>query len=334
MGELRVLIVGCGNIAGRFDEARPSTEPPLTHAGAYVRDGRFKIVACVDPDGDRRSAFANAWKVPTAFGAIDAVSHEAGTYDVVSVCSPTECHAHDVEVALELRPKLIFCEKPVATSVAQTARLLEKCAGAGVALAVNYTRRWDPEVCRIQTDLRAGRLGPLRAAVAFYNKGILNNGSHMVDLLHMLIGPLKVLRAGKPVNDYLEGDPTIPVWLEGPNEVPIYLVGGYADDYAIFELQMIFSAGALAMEDNGMQWRERRAETSSKFIGYRALQSDVRTPGKYDRSMLRAVDNIHRAVSRGDALASSGETALEAQRVCETAMRLTDSYRSYNGTPA
>ena len=59
-----VLIVGCGKIAGGFDEGRPVGDSPLTHAGAYIRDGRFNIVACVEPDDNRRSEFMAAWDVP------------------------------------------------------------------------------------------------------------------------------------------------------------------------------------------------------------------------------------------------------------------------------
>ena len=47
---LRVLIVGCGNIAGLFDQERSHYDFPYTHAGAYIRDGRCSLAACVEAD--------------------------------------------------------------------------------------------------------------------------------------------------------------------------------------------------------------------------------------------------------------------------------------------
>jgi hypothetical protein len=66
-----------------------------------------------------------------------------------------------------------------------------------------------------------------------------------------------------------------------------------------------------------MHWRERRASDSTTFKGYRMLGEGVRRIGEYPRAMLQAVDNIYRTIYQGDPLASTGASALEAQRICE-----------------
>ena len=314
---LRVLIVGCGNIAGKFDEGRAPGYLPYTHAGAYMLDGRFDVAACVDPDDERRNEFMATWSVPAGFRSIDEVLNSSWKFDVISICSPTTCHINDIEIALRLKPKLIFCEKPVTPSYEETERLVEECNKANVLLAVNYTRRWDPDALKLQADMKAGQRGQLRSVAGLYNKGILNNGSHMVDLLHLLVGSVKIIKVGKPVEDYFSDDPTVPVWLEGNHGVPIHLACAHAEDYAIFELQLVFSRGVLRMEDGGMFWRERNVKDSNTFKGYRNLGESVRRPGKYPQAMLQAVDNIFRAINQHAPLASTGITALAAQRVCD-----------------
>lgn len=314
---LRVLIVGGGNIAGGFDQGRPAGELPYTHAGAFARDGRYCIEACVEPDTDRRAGFMKAWSVQQGFSSIDEVLEAGCEFDVVSICSPTSSHAHDLEIALRLKPRLIFCEKPVTTSLPETKRLVEACRKAGVLMAVNHTRRWDPSVQKLSADIATGRRGMLRAVTGSYNKGILNNGSHMLDLLHLLVGPLKIVSTGKPIHDYFPDDPTIPVWLEGRQELPVHLSCGHAEDYAFFELQLVFSSGILTMEEGGMYWRERRAVESDTFKGYRQLSGGERGAGEYLHAMLQAADNIYRALHHGEALKSTGETALSAQRMCQ-----------------
>lgn len=319
---LRVLIVGCGNIAGVFDQGRPLGDLPYTHAGAYIRDGRFSLAMCVEPDDKRRREFMDVWGIPAGFRSIDETSDSGSQFDVISICSPTQCHAHDLEIALRLKPKLIFCEKPVTTSAAETERIIVECREANILLAVNYTRRWAPDILELQADMQAGRWGQLRSVVGYYNKGILNNGSHMLDLLHLLVGSMDIVKVGKPIHDFFLNDPTVPVWLEGPQGVPVHLVCGHAEDYAIFELQLVFSQGVLTMEDGGLFWRERRAVDSNTFKGYRILDAGIRRSGEYPSAMRGAVDNIYRAIAQGDPLASTGESALAAQRVCERIKQL------------
>lgn len=290
---------------------------PYTHAGAYTRDGRFNLSACVEPDDKRRADFMATWGVPVGLRLIEEALNSGYQFDVVSICSPTPCHAHDLEIALRLRPKLIFCEKPLTTSIAASEGLVQECRKSNTLLAVNYSRRFDPAVWKLQADMQEGRWGQLRSISGCYNKGILNNGSHMVDLLNLLVGPMEIVKVGRPIYDFFPSDPTIPVWLEGANALPIQLVCGHAEDYAIFELQFVCSLGALTMEDGGMFWRERRVVDSTAFKGYRVLDDGVRRAGQYPGSILQAVSSIYQAMTEGKPLASTGESALLAQRMSE-----------------
>ncbi len=165
--------------------------------------------------------------------------------------------------------------------------------------------------------MQAGQWGQLRSVVGYYNKGVLNNGSHMIDLLHWLVGSLEVVKVGKPIDDFFANDPTVPVWLEAASGIPMMLACGHAQDYTIFELQLVFSEAMLIMEEGGLFWRERRVVDSQVFKGYRVLDAGVRRAREDSSAMLNAVDNIYRAIKQGDPLASTGESVLAAQRVCE-----------------
>ena len=314
---LRVLIVGCGNIAGAFDQDRIGSDFPYTHAGAYSRDERFSLVACVEPDDGRRTKFMDFWGVPDGFCTIDDVLNSDFQFDAISICSPSDYHAHDLEIALLLKPKLIFCEKPVATSLMETKRLVDACRDNKILLAVNYSRRFDPDVEILKADMQAGEWGQLRSVVCCYNKGLLNNGSHMIDLLHLIIGGMKIVKVGEPVKDFFKNDLTVPIWLEGPNGLPIYIACGHAEDYSIFEIQFVFSKGMLTMGDGGLFWHERRVIDSDIFKGYQVLNEGIRRAGKYPNAMMQSVDNIYRAITKGEPLMSTGDSALLAQEICE-----------------
>ncbi len=313
---LQVLLIGCGNIAGGFDDAGGAGDWPLTHAGAYSRSRNFRIAACVEPDPVRLRAFMTRWQVPVGFEDIEKVTGD-GRFDVISICSPTGLHALHLEHALRLRPQAVFCEKPVTPDAAATRDLVKQFEQAGIALAVNHTRRWAPDVVQLRDQLAREHYGRVRSIIGHYNKGILNNGSHMLDLIAFLFGPLQLLWAGPAVNDYWVDDPTMPAVLTTTSGITVYLNPLHAQDYARFELEIATSKGLLAMEGGGQAWRWRGVEPSSRFKGYQILGDARNTAGEYAQAMTLAVANLYEALRHGAPLASNGHTASEAQMLCE-----------------
>lgn len=315
---LRVLIVGCGNMAGGYDLRQPEDAPPLGHAKAFAKHGGFSLAACVEPDEERRRAFQERWQVQKGFASLKDVAKEgAGYFDVVSICSPTSVHADDLQTALKMGPGLVFCEKPVTSSFQETQRLVQAFADQKVLLAVNYSRRWSPEVVQLKTDLSNGDWGAVRSVSAVYNKGLLNNGSHMIDLLLYLFGPLRLTGVGHCVDDFFMDDPTIDATLLTGQGFPVQLNVAHAKDYAVFEMNIVTESGAISMEDGGARWRLRRAEDSTQLPGYRFLNQGEWLKPKGSLALSGAVTNIFGALQHGDVLSSTGWSAMQAHELCE-----------------
>lgn len=313
-----VLIIGCGNIAGGFDAMRAEDAPPLTHAGAYARHPGFRIAACIDPDAGRRASFQSRWSVSASAATIDGLNAPQGAFDVISICSPTALHEEHLAAAIALQPKLIFCEKALTSSAAESARVAERCRSAGILLAVNYTRRWAPDVVRFATELRAGEWGEIRSVVGSYTKGIVHNGGHLVDLLHLLVGSLDLIAVGAPRVDFWEDDPAVPALLTSDSGVPVQLAIGHAADYALFEVVIVTSRGEIAMRDGGRRWTIRRRQPSDAFAGYDELGAPEAVAGAYDEAMSLAIENLAAALGHGAPLASDAVNAIAAQRLCES----------------
>jgi predicted dehydrogenase len=318
MTRARVLLIGCGNIAGRFDMARPADAWPMTQAGAFRRHGGYELAACIDPDEQARLAFASHWDIPRHASSLEALGAMPGEFDVIGLCSPTALHHTHLASVLPLRPRVIFCEKPLTHSLQESAHWEQACRAQGVTLVVNYTRQWDPSVARLVDEIRSGRWGAVRSAVGYYNKGVLNNGGHLFDLLLRLLGPLEVITAATPIHDHWDNDPTVSGLLRSRNgQVPVFLVPAHASDYALFELELVCEMGVIRMRNGGMQWDARHAETSPHFSGYRTLAGvDVRD-GDYPQAMTLAVTEIHQHLSHGTATRSTGDHALAIQAICE-----------------
>jgi len=317
-----VLIIGCGNIAGGFDAARSPLLPPLSHAGAYTQHGGFRLRACVEPDDDRRQAFALRWGVAAQAASVPELEVPTGIFDVISICSPTELHNEHLAQALAMRPKVIFCEKPLTSDGASAANWVNACLSQNVALVVNYSRRWDPVLTDVISQLQSGLWGTVRSVVGHYNKGILNNGGHMLDLLLQLLGPLALVATVCPMFDFGESDPTVAALLTAADgTVPIYLNPSYARDFAFFELEIVCELGVLRMESGGMNWQFRNAVPSPQYAGYRTLDTARQTEGRYLESMSRAIGDLHAYLRDGTPVRSTGKEALRVQDLCTQIQR-------------
>lgn len=317
MYKLKVLLVGCGNIAGKFDMGPVPTDWPYTHAGAYRVDGRFSLEACIDPNESRRHEFMEYWGIAKGYDCFDQIKTFIGEFDVISICSPTKFHKNDVLSAIQLKPKLIFCEKPVTQYAEDTKLLADKCRENNILLAINHTRRWDPKVEELKNDIERNVRGQLRSVIATYNKGILNNGSHLIDLMHYLFGDLNIEMTSNKVFDYLDDDPSVSALLTTSTGIPIHCVVGHAGDFALFEVQFIFSTGILSMRDGGLSWNVRSLVESDQFTDYKVLNKGEDIEGQYKLAMRRAVDNIYQALATAESLASDGASAYKAQKMCE-----------------
>ena len=312
-----VLIVGCGNIAGGFDASRAKHLSSLSHAGAYTKHGGFKLFACIDPDHRCCKAFARRWEVENQASTIADLSLSPGLIDVVSICSPTELHHEHLKQVLNLRPKIVFCEKPLALDVSAAREITTVFRKHNIALVVNYSRQWDPCVTELENKLRIGCWGDIRSVVGHYNKGILNNGSHMLELLLRLLGQLELVATGMPVFDFWESDPTVAVFLTA-NEgaVPVYLNPSHASDFAYFELEIVFELGVLRMESGGMDWQFRMAEPDKEFVGYHSLSKAKFKKGRYMEALEFAINDIYTWLETARPVNKTNAFVVEVQKLC------------------
>lgn len=98
---------------------------------ASVRRQKGRIVAVVDPDLDRAQTLARRFGA-TVFPSIDAML-ERQTPRAAHVCTPAHAHARQIERLLAAGCH-VLCEKPLAASAAEVARLLDAAAAASRVL--------------------------------------------------------------------------------------------------------------------------------------------------------------------------------------------------------
>ena len=188
---LRLGIIGCGKIGAR-------------HAEAIRESSHAHLVSVCDTDLSRATAVA-AGVGAQAYANFEKMLAEV-PLDAVTVATPDLLHVKPALAALR-RGLHVFCEKPMASSAAEAARLVRTARGSGRQLGVNYLRRYAFGYQKAKQLLKAGRLGHVSnaafhicdgipAAVASQPHALLTSLlSHHLDLLRFLCGEIVSVQA-------------------------------------------------------------------------------------------------------------------------------------------
>jgi myo-inositol 2-dehydrogenase/D-chiro-inositol 1-dehydrogenase len=115
-----------------------------------------RIVAVHDPDAER----AAAWAARTDARAVGE-DELLDLVDAVYVCTWTAEHGRLVAKAAAAG-KAVFCEKPMALTLADADRAIAATRAAGVVLQVGFNRRFAPDWAAARGLLEDGRLGTPR----------------------------------------------------------------------------------------------------------------------------------------------------------------------------
>ena len=322
---LRVVIFGCGRIAGGFNQERQSDDGKFfTHAEAYYHHDGFEIAACVEPDTARREAFMAYWKIPVGYASLNEWSSAFPDHDIASICAPTAHHADILDAVLASPVRGVLAEKPVGSDPARLSQIAANYRAAAKPLLVNYSRRFDPAMVLLRDHLAAGGAGAIRNIAVFYNKGIRNNGSHAIDLVSWLLSvPLAVLSVAKVRVDYAIDDPTVDAILTA-GDVPVHLIGSDASDYSLFEITIVAERETIEIRDSGFTVHRRTVVASPDFRGYHELGPVEETATGYGQAMLHAVGQLHNAVHHGAAPVSTGESAARTLATIDAILNQTE----------
>lgn len=189
----RVAIVGLSWIAADLaaDASDPSvgTAVPYSHASAMAAIPELEVVAGCDILPAVRERFLERWSARwpglRVYDDYRAMFEEQRP-EIVSIVTPDHLHTDPVLAAIDAGVRGIFCEKPIATSLAEADRIVAAARAAGVTMNVNYTRRWIPEYVEARRVIRSGAIGRLSQIVAQLGGPramLYRNHTHVIDLV-------------------------------------------------------------------------------------------------------------------------------------------------------
>lgn len=149
---LRAAIVGTGFMGS-------------VHARA-VRASGHSVSAVIDSRRSDAETAAQAWGAEHALTSFEAAL-ELPEVDVVHICTPNVLHVSQATLALQ-HGKHVVCEKPLATSVTDAARLVELAKQTTRIAAVPFVYRFYPTVREARERIQSGVAGALRVLHGSY----------------------------------------------------------------------------------------------------------------------------------------------------------------------
>lgn len=300
---LNTLIIGAGQIAGGYDA--PSDTAILTHAHAYREHDGFNLLGFYDINFENAEKMADKWETK-AFSSLDCTQD----IDVVSICTPDKFHLSSIKEALKLKPKIIFLEKPLSDNIDESKEILE--ISKDIPILVNYSRRFVKEFQELAQQIENGDFGEYKTGTGYYGKGFVHNGSHMVNLLNLLIGTITKIDVIDEFSDFYENDPTKTAVLSFKNESKFFMQGVDCRDYTVFELDLIFKKARIRILDSGFKIEIHKVINDEKFEGYKILKPEKALNTELNRAMYNALDNIYTFIKEGKPLKSTVQQAFEA----------------------
>lgn len=267
-------IIGTGGIAGMgilgmHDESKIGSEKVrASHAGGYHASDNIDLIAVADVDEQKLKRFGEAWDIPSNHRYLGHQAMlERYDLDVVSVCTPSYLHREHVIDSAEsaANPDVIWCEKPIATSVSDAEKMIDTCDSAGTELMINHSFRFTKKVRKVKQLIEDGLIGDVKAINAQFRRELMRNSTHLLDLIVFFLRE----RANE-ILGYINGENDAVEALDGSRKVEDAGGGGIvvtedgtfitidctvARDISSMGIQFIGTEGKLYLNNDDGEWR-------------------------------------------------------------------------------
>ena len=203
MAKLKIGIMGAGYIAG-------------VHASVLACDDRVQIAAVYDTDPAAAEHMAGSHNATAVATVLEVLERS----DAVYITSPNTQHVSLAIAAIETG-RHVFCEKPLATNVADAERVFEKSKEGPGIFQVGHNRRFAPVYATLKQMLsetykphsahvkmnRGELLKPEWTGDPEITGGFLyETPIHMFDMMRFLFGEVESLHAVGSTHEYKEID--------------------------------------------------------------------------------------------------------------------------------
>jgi len=259
---LRAALIGCGRMGTTIDDEATGglTDPgdpgmAYSHAMGYTVVDEVDLVAVSDVLPEKVERTQKRYNVPNGYSDYREMIQQEQP-DIASITTRPGTHAEMTIFAAENGVKGIYCEKPMACSMAEVDQMVDACQQNGVKFNYGTNRRYQPLYWKMRQLIEDGHIGDLQCVVCHCGGSAAQWGhTHMSDMMLYLaldadIGYVQAT-IGATDDDWAElqisTDPAILMAFAQFNNG----VRGYHTAGSGYEFEAIGSKGVLRSCENG-----------------------------------------------------------------------------------
>lgn len=289
----KAVVIGAGEI-GALLEQDVHRVKPASHAGAYSMNKKTVLSGIVDSDKKKLRVAGKIFPHIDLYSSAEECLHSVSP-DIVSIATGAETHEAIASLCIQHQIPIVILEKPVSLSLESAMRIRAIAKKSRTIFILNHQRRFFALFSLLKKKLDEGKFGHIQQVTAYYNNGLFNNGTHIIDALRFLLsdevdwveGSLNKIGAPN-----IKGDVSVDGLVHFKRGTTVALQS-FGSDYAIHELHLFGSKGACKVKRYGFEFEWMRLKPSDIFTGYKELVLEKKEVVK--TSMLEGV--VSHAVS-------------------------------------
>jgi predicted dehydrogenase len=284
-----VAILGCGKIAG-FPGFSKGKADIFTHLPAYRYFSNVNIVAACDSNKKQASRFCEFYRIPSSYTDLRKMLKDEKV-DLLSICTPPDNHYSAIKEAALAGVKHILCEKPLTRTIRDVERIEKLCRDKDISLTVNYLRRYHSEYRKLKRFIEDGKMGKVKKIHCLYTRGLVNNGSHLLDLLLYLFGPVDHVYDSKAIaGKGAYRDISSRLRFKRGFECLIQPMSSL--DYSVFEIDVFFEKARVTITDSGRTIVVRKVTGSKHFPDFSILEDYSKKKDCTKMGMVPVIDDL------------------------------------------
>ena len=269
-----------------------------------------EVAFVCEPDEQRACEVAEALEAELSWPLEELVAHD--DLDAVIVAAPNHLHAQ-LSIAAAEAGKHIFCEKPMALSVADAQCMIEAAEASGVKLMIGQVLRYILPFVWIREFIAEGNLGEpfgmqvtriggpwtgthpqhWRRRADQCGGPLFEIGAHEIDFIRCILGQATSVyaRLGHFLPSDVDYEDFAQVMINFDNGKSAHLLEGHSSHMAIYEGKIFCTAGTIAFANWGEYLAYQRPDDPEPVIVDRNDLTD-----KYEDAFLRELRGFVEAV--------------------------------------
>ena len=286
-----ILIIGCGSIGGLKEDKydRPNGKNILTLAHAFYNNSNTNKLIFYDKNINKAKQAAIKWNgfyctnlkfaITDFFPEIIVIAvntkyHEEVLWEIYKLLN--ECILN-TKTNNSYKPQLMIVEKPFTTNYEEALNISINFESINVPIMIDYSRRFDPTIQKLQRKIFNRDLDPIYNAVLTYTRGFKRDASHGIDLFNYLFGKClggQLLNKNNSFCDFSKEDPTYAAYLSYEQCPHVFLVPVDGRDYDIFDLTIYAKKSKHVFTDHGKRYMSYLARPELTYGNYDSMSTE------------------------------------------------------------